>query len=63
MYQQAENRVTVNASDSLCAANAHSFQEQAENHLSLIHRQAHIAQRLRMIFGEGLAALIAAKAL
>jgi len=53
----------MNSGDSLNAANAHSFDHQAEYLRGFVHRQAHGIERRSVIFGEGLAALVTAKAL
>jgi len=61
--EQAENRIAMNAGDPFGAPNAHAFQKQFQDHLSLIHRQAHFVQGTLVLFGEGFVALVAAEAL
>jgi hypothetical protein len=58
--EQAQDRVTMNASHTLHAPNAHAFQQQLQDVCGLIQRQPHLVQRTLVIFGEGFPALIAA---
>jgi hypothetical protein len=61
--EQAQDRIPVNASDALDAANAHSFNHEPENFSCFLDRNPHGIERCGVIFSERLAALVAAEAL
>src|SRR5260370_10116116 len=62
-YEQPENRVSMNLGNALDAADAHTLDQQCQDHDCLVERQAHFVQGALVRFCERLAALRTAEAL